>query len=376
MAEITPAPGWYPELLDSVAGRIETARQRTRLAANSDLVGAYFEIGRDILARQTEEGWGASVIDRLSADLTERFHGVTGFSPRNLRYMRTFAKEWTGGADGSILQAPLAELPWYHHIALLTKLDDRDSRLWYAAKAVDQGWSRDILVHHIESRLHEREGRAVTNFATTLAPADSELAQAFTRDPYVFDFLGMADVKLERDLENALLNHIEHFLLELGAGFAFVGRQKVLDVGGDEFRIDLLFYHLRLRRYVVIELKVGGFRPEHVGQLNFYLNVVDDQLRHPDDQPSIGILLCKSKNDIVVEYALRGVETPMGVAEWIAADGRALPAELAEYLPSAAALEAELRDPDDASTAAASTPQPDGETELADPASTLSTEEH
>lgn len=336
-------PDWYPELLGSVESRVRTGIARARGAVSRELVEAYWSIGRDILDRQSEEGWGARVIDRLSADLRERNPGSAGFSPRNLKLMRSFAAAWSREA---IVQAPLAQLPWYHQIALLQKLEDSDTRLWYAMRAVEHGWSRDVLVHHIDTRFHEREGRAITNFARVLPPVDSDLAQSFTRDPYVFDFVGLDAAKREHDLEVALLEHIERFLLELGRGFAFVGRQYPLEVGGADFRIDLLFFHLQLRRYVVIELKVGEFDPSHVGQLNFYLGVVDDQLRHGDDEPSIGLLLCRSKDDIVVEYALRGVDAPVGVAEWRTALTTSLPAELADHLPTVAQLEAELRHPD------------------------------
>lgn len=339
-------PDWYPELLGSVESRVRTGITRARGAVSRELVETYWSIGRDILDRQSEEGWGARVIDRLSADLRERNPGSSGFSPRNLKLMRSFAAAWP---SESIVQAPLAQLPWYHHIALLQKLDDSETRLWYAVRAVEHGWSRDVLVHHIDTRLHEREGRAITNSDRVLPPADSDLARSFTRDPYVFDFLGLDATKREHDLEVALLEHIERFLLELGRGFAFVGRQYPLEMGGSDFRIDLLFFHLQLRRYVVIELKIGEFDPSQVGQLNFYLSVVDDRLRHEDDRPSIGLLLCRSKNDVVVEYALRGVEAPVGVAEWRTALTTSLPAELADHLPTVAQLEAELRYPDDES---------------------------
>jgi predicted nuclease of restriction endonuclease-like (RecB) superfamily len=215
-------PDWYPELLDAVAGRVQTGRQRAVAAANQELISTYWAVGNEILARQHAEGWGARVIDRLSADLRERFPEAKGFSARNLKYMRAFAAAWP---DIEIVQARLAQLPWYHHIALLEKLDAPDLRLWYAEVALDQGWSRDVLAHHIDTEFHERAGKAVTNFARALPPADSDLAQQATRDPYLFDFVGIADIRREHDLERALTDHVEKFLLELGQGFAFVGRQ-------------------------------------------------------------------------------------------------------------------------------------------------------
>ncbi|WP_102142463.1 PDDEXK nuclease domain-containing protein [Mycobacterium hubeiense] len=334
-------PDWYPELLDAVADCVRTGRQRALSAANQELVSTYWAVGAEILARQDAEGWGARVIDRLSADLRERFPGTSGFSPRNLKYMRAFAAAWP---DLAIVQRTVARLPWRHNVALLDKLDTADLRLWYAQAAIDQGWSRDVLVHHIDGRFHERAGRAVTNFTRTLPPPDSDLAQQSTRDPYLFDFVGNADIRRERDLERALIDHVEKFLLELGQGFAFVGKQIHLEIGDADFYTDLLFYHLKLRCFVVIELKVGDFDPSFLGQLGTYMSAVDDLLRHPDDKPTIGLLLCKTKNNVVAEYALRGYTAPIGVAEWKTAITKSLPAELESSLPTVEELEAELAD--------------------------------
>jgi len=332
-------PPWYPELLLSVAQRVSTGRQRAIAAANQELLATYWGIGRDILDRQNEQGWGAKVIDRLSADLRERFPDARGFSPRNLKYMRAFAAAWP---DHEIVQRSVALLPWRHQIALIEKLSDPDQRLWYAAAAVEYGWSRDILTHQIQGRLHERSGQAVTNFTATLPPSDSDQAQQATRDPYLFDFVGSADIRRERDLERSLVEHVEKFLLELGQGFAFFGQQVRLEIGGQEFYADLLFYHLQLRCYVVIELKAVDFDPGFLGQLGMYMAAVDDVLAHPDDKPTIGLVLCKSKNNVVAEYALRGYTIPIGVAEWKTAITSSLPAELASSLPSIEELEAEL----------------------------------
>lgn len=339
----TPAkssmPEWYPELLHTVSQRVELGRARAVAAANQELVATYWAIGRDILDRQGEEGWGAKVTTRLSADLRAQFPEARGFSPRNLRYMRTFAATWDAAA---IRQAPLAQLPWYHHIALMQNLETEESRLWYAAAAVEHGWSRNVLVHHIETKRMERAGKAVTNFKATLPPQESDLAQQSFNDPYVFDFVAMTDRRNEREVENQLVDHIQKFLLELGQGFAFVGRQVRLSIGDDEFFADLLFYHLKLRAYVVIELKATKFDPSYLGQLGMYMAAVDDLLAHADDKPTIGLLLCKSKNDLVAEYALRTTSMPIGVSEWEAEIVKSLPEQFASTLPSISELEAEL----------------------------------
>lgn len=332
-------PNRYPGLLDAVASCVQAGRQRAVVAANQELVSTYWHVGQEIAARMEFEGWGARVVDRLAADLRERFLEAKGFSPRNLRYMRTFAEAWP---DWAILQRSVATLPWRHQIALLEKLDIPDLRLWYAEAAVEHGWSRDILVHHIDTRFHQRAGKAITNFAHTLPPADSDLAQQATRDPYFFDFVGIADIRREHDLEQALTNHVEKFLLELGQGFAFVGRQVHLEIGDTDFYADLLFYHLRLRCFVVIELKVGDFDPSYLGQLGMYMSAVDDLLRHADDKPTIGLILCKTKNNVVAEYALRGYTAPIGVAEWRTTIAESLPADLETSLPTVEELEAEL----------------------------------
>lgn len=332
-------PGWYPDLLASVSGQVRSGHRRAVAAANAELLNAYWAIGRAILDRQHEEGYGTRVIDRLSSDLRERFPDARGYSPRNLKYMRTFAAAWP---DPTVVQGPLAQLPWYHQIALIEKLGDRDERLWYAAAALDQGWSRDVLALQIESRLHERAGKAISNFARLLPEVDSDLAQQATRDPYLFDFLSTAETRRERDLEQGLVDHISRFLLELGRGFAFVGRQVRLTLHGDEFYCDLLFYHLGLRCYVVIELKTVKFDPAFVGQLGMYQAAVDDLLARPDDQPTIGLLLCATKNDTVVEYALRNYAAPIGVAEWTTALTTSLPDDLRSSLPTVAELESEL----------------------------------
>lgn len=339
---ITSLPEWYGDLLGSVRHLVSEGRRRAISAATQQLVLTYWQIGHEILARQDREGYGTKVIDRLSADLKRAFPDATGFSPRNLKYMRAFAAAW---AQAEVVQAPLAQLPWYHHIALITKLDDPTSRRWYAAEAVKQGWSRNILAHQVDTRLQDRTGRAVSNFAGTLPPEDSDLAQQATKDPYLFDFLGTTEPRLERDLEQRLMDHVSGFLLELGQGFALVGRQVRLTLGDDEFYADLLFYHLKLRRYVVVELKAVPFQPEFVGKLGMYLAAVDDRLARDDETPTIGLLLCKSKNAVVAEYALRDHKAPIGVADWATTISGSLPPDLSASLPSIEALEAELSDP-------------------------------
>ena len=340
-------PGWYPELLDSVAGRITAGRQRATGAVNRELVLSYWAIGRDILDRQEQEGYGTRVIDRLSADLKGRFPDAKGFSPRNLKYMRKFAEAWP---DPAVVQGTLAQLPWWSQIALMEKLHDPEQRLWYAAEAIEAGWSRDILALQIDLKLHDRKGRAITNFAGTMPPADSDMAQQATKDPYVFDFLDLTERSRERELETGLVEHVGKFLLELGQGFAFVGRQVRLEVDGEEFYCDLLFYHLKLRRYVVIELKAVKFEPGFLGQLGMYMAAVDDLLAHPTDEPTIGLMLCKGKNDVVAEWALRGYKSPIGVSDWTTAITTALPDDLASSLPSIEEIEAELSDPSSTQT--------------------------
>lgn len=332
-------PDGYAAVLAEIKQRIQAERLRVVMAANSAMVILYWDIGRLILDRQEREGWGAKVIDRLSADLREAFPDMSGLSPRNLKYMRAFASAWP---DSAIVQRVVAQIPWRTNIALLDKLGDSNIRLWYAEKAIEYGWSQPVLCFQIETRLHERQGKATNNFALTLPPADSDMAAQVFKDPYLFDFLGTADPRREREIEQALTDHLQRFLLELGAGFAFVGRQVHLEFSTQDYYLDLLFYHLKLRCYVVVELKAVPFDPGFVGKLNMYLSAVDDLLRHPDDKPSIGLLLCRSKNKLVAEYALRGFKKPIGVAEWETTLGKRLPKELHGCLPTVEELEAEL----------------------------------
>jgi predicted nuclease of restriction endonuclease-like (RecB) superfamily len=332
-------PDDYRATLVAIKQRIGSQRLRVVIAANAAMVELYWEIGRTILDRQRNAGWGAKVIDRLSADLREAYPDMQGFSPRNLKYMRAFAAAWP---DAAMVQAPLAQITWYHNIALLERLDDAEDRLWYARQTLQHGWSRNVLILQIDNRAHERAGKTVSNFTKTLPPADSDMAEQVFKDPYLFDFLGTADPRREREVEQALIDHLQRFMLELGTGFAFVGRQVHLEVGDQDFYVDLLFYHLKLRRFVVIELKTVPFDAAFVGQLNLYLSATDDLLRHPDDKPTIGLLLCRSNSKLVVEYALRDLGKPIGVAQWATRLVEALPKDLEGSLPTIAQIEAEL----------------------------------
>jgi predicted nuclease of restriction endonuclease-like (RecB) superfamily len=335
------SPQGYEAFLGELKERIRTAQLRASIAVNRELVLLYWQTGRDILARQKEHGWGAKVIDRLSHDLHREFPGVEGFSPRNLKYMRTFAQSWP---EESIVQEALAQITWYHNLALLEKLKRPEERLWYARKTLENGWSRNILVDWIESGLYERQGKASTNFERTLPKPQSDLARETLKDPYKFEFLTLEKEVEEKVVEKGLLAHIRKFLIELGAGFAFVGQQVRLEVGGEDFYIDLLFYHLKLRCYVVIDLKTTAFKPEYAGKMNFYLSAADDLLRHPDDRPSIGIILCKTKNQVVAEYALRDLAKPVGISSYVTRLVESLPAEFHGSLPSPGELAAELED--------------------------------
>jgi predicted nuclease of restriction endonuclease-like (RecB) superfamily len=378
----------YPRLLTDIKQRIRTAQVRTAMAGNAGLLMLYWEIGGVLAARQNTEGWGAAVLPSLAIDLHNDLPEVHGFSERNMRRMIQFHQEYPGlfsiwsrpvaksqgpSETASIRPRPVAQLaarpsrkgkgpppvaqlpsapaestllraitqiPWAHNVILIQMVKDLDARLWYARKAFEHGWSRDVLSLQIQSRVHERQGKAITNFQRSLPPPQSDLAAQLLKDPYLFDFLTLEKPFHERELETGLLRHLQDFLVELGTGFAYVGRQVHLDVGDDDFYVDLLFYHLRLRCFVVIDLKVGRFKAEYAGKMNFYLNVVDDRLRHATDQPSIGLILCEDKNQIVAEYALRGMDKAIGVSAYQLT--RALPKRLQSVLPSVAQLEEEL----------------------------------
>jgi len=330
-------PDSYPALLQELKERIRESQLRAAVAVNRGLVLLYWHIGQEILGRQDREHWGAKVIDRLAEDLKKSFPEMRGFSPRNLKYMRAFAEAWP---EEQFVQVVLAQITWYHNLTLLEKVATESDRIWYAKATIQHGWSRNVLVHQIETQLHKRSGAAVTNFERTLPPPQSDLAQQITKDPYTFDFLMLSEDAHERELEHGLLAHLRNFLLELGLGFAFVASQHRLEVGGSDFFIDLLFYHLKLRCFVVVDLKAKAFEPEFAGKMNFYLAAVDDLLRHPDDRPSIGLIICKTKNQVVVEYTLKNSTTPIGISEYKLAES--LPADLKGSLPTIKELEDEL----------------------------------
>ncbi|MDT3402370.1 PDDEXK nuclease domain-containing protein [Mucilaginibacter terrae] len=339
----------YDLLLNDLRSEIERAKLKVALTVNSQLLELYWKIGYNILVKQRQEGWGAKVIDRLARDLSSLYPDMKGISPRNLKYMRAFAEAYPEFVQappaqiqerGQIVQAPLAQLPWYHHITLLDKIKNIEERYFYIAEAVRNGWSRNVLVHQIEGRLFSRRGAATTNFSATLDSMQNDLAQEVFKDPYKFDFLSIATLHSERDLENGLVSQMTKLLMELGRGFSYVGRQYPLTVGGENFFIDLLFYHLKLRCFVVIELKTGKFIPEYAGKLNFYLNAVDSQLKHNLDLPAIGILICKEKNKVITEYALKGVKNPIGVAEYQIT--HLVPDNLKDSFPTIAQIEDSL----------------------------------
>ncbi|MEW6776590.1 MAG: PDDEXK nuclease domain-containing protein [Bdellovibrionota bacterium] len=333
LAQLPRLPKGYGKLLADLRTRIASARVKAALAVNREMVLLYWDLGRQILLRQEREGWGSKVIDRLAVDLRRAFPGMSGLSSRNLQYMRAFAEAFP---EEPIVQQVVAQLPWGHIVRIMDSVKEPDDREWYVKATIEHGWSRNVLVHQIEGGLHRRQGKAISNFHRTLPARQSELAQQVLKDPYNFEFLGLTEKVRERDLEKNLIRHVREFLLELGVGFAFVGSQFPLEVEGEDFYLDLLFYHLRLRCYVVIDLKMGDFQPEHAGKMNFYLSAVDDQLRQAGDRPTIGLVLCKTRKKLLVEYALRGSRRPVGVAAYHLTTS--LPRELQKSLPTARAL--------------------------------------
>ena len=327
----------YDAFLTTLKQRVRTAQMRAALAVNQELVLLYWQIGREILQRQQDEGWGTKVIARLAKDLKREFPDIKGFSRTNLLYMRAFAEAYP---DEQIVQQAAGQIPWFHNCVLLDRVKAPEQRVWYIQQTLENGWSRAVLEIQIESRLYERQGSAVTNFSQTLPKPQSDLAQQLIKDPYNFDFLTLGKEAQERDLERALVERIRDFLLELGTGFSFVGSQYPMEVSGQEYRLDLLFYHLKLRCFVIIDLKMVEFQPEFSGKMNFYVSAVNAILRHPDDQPTIGIILCKSKNKTVAELALQGMTQPIGVSTHKI--GKDVPEQLKGILPTVEQLEMEL----------------------------------
>ncbi|MFL0360907.1 YhcG family protein [Curtobacterium flaccumfaciens] len=336
MSDSSPAVSRYAATLAALKQQVRAARFTAQRRVNTELVQLYWGIGATILQRQGDEGWGSNVIGRLAKDLRAEFPEMKGFSPRNLAYMRAFASAW---ADQQILQQAVAQLPWGHITVLLDRLDDHELRDWYAGQAAAHGWSRNVLDHQIRTAAHTRLQAAPTNFAEVMPPGDSDLAQQITKDPYVLDFLALDSDAKERHLEQALVDRIIDTLRELGEGFAFVGRQVHFDVDGDDFYVDLLFFHVEQLRYVVIELKTGKFKPEYLGQLGFYVALVDDRLRRTQHADTVGLLLVADKNDAVVRYSLGAHQTPIGVASY-----DLLPPSVQAALPTEAELAQALRD--------------------------------
>lgn len=334
----------YKKFITSLKTKIRSAQIKGAIAVNKELINLYWEIGKDIFEKQEQEGWGSKVLDRVAKDLQNELPGIEGFSRANIFRMKAFfvAYEKVAQAVRQSDSLPIFSIPWGHNILLLQKLKEANERLWYASKVIEHGWSRSMLTIWIENDLFNREGKAITNFKDSLPAPQSDLAQQTLKDPYLFDFLTLHKEHLEKDLEDGLINHIQKFLIELGQGFAFVGRQYHIKAGEQDLYIDLLFYHLKLRCYFVCELKGGKFDSRDAGQMSAYLSAVDDQLRHEGDQPSIGMILCKNKDNVFAEYVLRNINRPIGVAEFEVKLVEKLPKELKSSLPTVEEIEAEL----------------------------------
>ena len=339
----------YRDWLAGLKTKVHQVQLKAAVTVNQELLLFYWELGVDIVEKQKSTTWGDGFLKQLSHDLMAEFPHIKGFSERNLKYIRQWYVFWAG--QYSIGQQAVAQLenkaitqitqiPWGHNLAIISKCRSSDEAVFYVKNTIVHGWSRSVLTHQIEIGLWDREGKAISNFQTTLTSPQSDLAQQTLKDPYVFDFLTLTKEYNERELEQGLVEHVTHFLLELGAGFAYIGRQVPLEVGERDFFIDLLFYHVRLHCYVVIELKIVDFEPEHAGKLNFYIKAVDEQLRHDSDQPTIGLHLCKNKDNLVAEWALSDIHKPIGISEYQIT--HTLPEELKTKLPTVEEIEAEL----------------------------------
>jgi len=334
----------YAQALLDIKKQIQEAQTRAILTVNKELLKLYWSIGKIIADRQRNSVWGSKIIEKLANDLQNSFPGTGGFSKPNISRMRAFylAYEIVSQAAIQLEELPIFNIPWFHNMILLHKLKNNEERLWYAKKSIEHGWSRSVLEMQIESDLYGRQGKAITNFKAILPASHSDMAQQSFKDPYIFDFLVLQDKHLEHDIEIGLIDNVQQLLLEMGKGFSFVGRQYHIEIGGDDFYIDLLFYHYKLRCFVVVELKATAFDHRDLGQLQFYLSTVDNMIRQPDDKPTIGLLLCKSKNNLVVEYALQATNKPIGVAEFTTEITKHLPKELRSSLPSIEEIEAEF----------------------------------
>ena len=339
----------YSNWLKELKQKVRLVQIKAAVKVNSELLRFYWELGLDIVDKQKNTKWGDGFLNQLSQDLSSTFPDMKGFSKRNLELIRKWYRFWSDSTliakqlatqTESVHIIPIFQIPWWHNVVIITKIQNSDKALFYVNKTIQNNWSRSVLTHHIESDLFKREGKAVTNFEATLPAPQSDLARETLKDPYNFDFLTLTEKHNEKELENALVNHVTKFLLELGAGFSYIGRQYNLEINGDEFFIDLLFYHVKLHCYVVVELKSVKFKPEFAGKLNFYISAVDGILKSERDNPTVGILICKSKNNTVVEYALKDVHKPIGVSEYIIIKN--LPDEFKSSLPSIEEIEAEL----------------------------------
>ena len=338
MNEIT-TPKTYNAFLSKIKEQIKTSQRRAIGHVNSEMMMLYYNIGKQIHLKKEQEGWGSKIIKQLSLDLKNALPNIKGFSERNIMFMLRFYKEYH---DVEIVKQPVSlfQVSWSHNIILIQKIKDKELRYWYMQRTIEEGWGRDTLIAKIKQEVHKKEGKLISNFKAILPPSNSELVQQSFKDPYLFDFVTMAEPFRERELELNLVKHMEKFLLELGSGFAFVGRQYHLEVSEKDFYIDLLFYHLKLRCYVVIELKKGEFKPSYSGQINFYCSVVDDVLAHKDDNPTIGLILCQEKDEIVAEYSLRNMSQPIGISEYELTE--VLPKEFVSSLPTIEMIESEF----------------------------------
>lgn len=334
----------YGNLLNEIKHRIRQSQMKAILSVNAEMIQMYWDIGKIIYERQQDEGWGAGVIPRLAIDIRNELPETKGFSERNIGRMIAFYKEYS--SVNSILPQALAKLnlifqiPWGQNFLLIEKIKDLNLRFWYMEQIIQNGWSRDVLLSMIRNSAHQRQGALINNFQLTLANPQSDLVKQTLKDPYIFDFLTLAEPFQERELETELVKHLEKFLIELGAGFAFVGRQYHIVVSDRDFYLDLLFYHIKLRCFIIVELKKGEFKPEYAGKMNFYCSAVDDLLKHESDKPSIGLILCETKDKVFAEYALRDTYKPIGISEYELT--RSLPENLKASLPSIEELEREL----------------------------------
>lgn len=334
----------YAQALKDIKQQVQETQIKATLSANKELICLYWSIGKTIAEKQKLNGWGTKAIEQLAMDIQNEFPGISGFSRANVFRMKAFfsSYEIVAQAVRQFETLPITMIPWGHNVLLIQKLKNNEQRLWYAKKALDCGWSRSTLENWIKSDLYHREGKAITNFQQTLPATDSDMAQQSLKDPYIFDFLTLHTRHLEKDIEQGLIDHIQKFLLELGEGFAFVGRQYHLEIGDKDYYIDLLFYHLKLRCFIVIELKAREFEPKDAGQINFYLSAVDDLVRAPGDKPTIGLILCKTKNNFTAEYALRDINKPIGIAGYETMLVASLPKDFKGSLPTIEEIEAEL----------------------------------